>query len=370
MADRVKILHLIDHLASGGAQEVILGLARYLDRAQFDMHVWCLHGHGSYLKELQSLGVKVRSLSPWKFNPLLPLWLWLCLRRERYDILHLHLSFSTFLGGIAGRLTGIPNIIVTIHALKNQSLPWVFPLWKSLAPLYDKFVAEVDRSVDELRVTGIPPNKIALIRLGTEKAETISSKSHSSVDHWAVDGKNPIILNIARLHKHKGQLYLIRAMVEVVHKIPSAKLLVVGDGPMRSTLEREIRNLQLESSVFLLGFRRDLEALYSNCDVFVLPSVHEGMGLATVQAMAYGKPVIASAVGAISEAVLPGQTGVLVPPRDPGALAQAIISLLRDVETRCRLGRQAQSYVQSKFRLSRMVQEYEMLYRDLSAQNP
>ncbi|MCD6554887.1 MAG: hypothetical protein J7M16_12865, partial [Anaerolineae bacterium] len=74
MADRVKILHLIDHLASGGAQEVILGLARYLDRAQFDMHVWCLHGHGSYLKELQSLGVKVRSLSPWKFNPLLPLW--------------------------------------------------------------------------------------------------------------------------------------------------------------------------------------------------------------------------------------------------------------------------------------------------------
>ena len=278
------------------------------------------------------------------------------------------MSFSIFLGGIAGRLAGVPHIIATIHALKNQSLPWVFPLWKLLAPLYDKFVAEVDYSVNELEDAGIPPARITLIRLGTKIVDSTLFEHHSSVSHLAVDGENPIILNIARLHKHKGQRYLIQAMAKVIREVPSAKLLIVGDGPLEADLMKEIQRLQLEDSVFLLGFRRDLESLYSNCDIFVLPSVREGMGLATIQAMTYGKPVVASNVGAISEAVRPDQTGMLVPPGDSEALAQAIITLLRDTETRERLGRQSQSFVRNKFRLDRMVHEYQVLYQTLLTQ--
>jgi glycosyltransferase involved in cell wall biosynthesis len=330
--------------------------------------VWCLHGRGFYLDALQGHGTAARSLSPRKYDPLIFLKLWLGLRRERYDILHLHLSFSTLFGGIAGRLAHVPNVIVTIHGLKNQSLPWIFPLWKALAPLYRRFVAEVELSVEELLETGIPPHKVAFIRLGTTKVDVVPSEAPPTVDHRGVNGTDPIILNIARLHPHKGQIYLVRAMRDVVGEIPSAKLLVVGDGPIRSVLEREIQELQLERSVYLLGFRRDLEALYSSCDIFVLPSVREGMGLATIQAMAYGKPVIACDVGAVSEAVRPHRTGMLVAPEDPDALARAIISLLRDAEARERLGRAARSFAQSRFSLDRMVSEYDALYSELASE--
>jgi len=366
---KVKVLHIIDHLGSGGAQEIVLDLARYLDHAEFDLQVWCLHGYGSYFNELRALGIPVKSLSRWKFNPFIPLSLWYGLRKEQFDILNLHLSFSTFLGGVLGRLAGVSKIVVTIHALKNQSRLWVFPMWGLLSSLYDKFIAEVAYSVKELRESGIASEKIAFIRLGTKKAVVDSDVSDAplSVGHWAVNGENPILLNIARLHEHKGQIYLIRAMESVIQQMPAAKLLIVGDGPLEAVLETEIKRLHLENSVFLLGFRRDLEALYSSCDVFVMPSVHEGMGVAIIQAMAYEKPVIASDVGAIPEAVRPGETGVLVPPGDPAALALAILDLLGNPERLHCLGKQAQAFVREEFLLGNMIRGYTALYRSLSA---
>jgi len=366
LVECLRVLHLIDHLSSGGAQEVVLNLARHMNSSQFELCVWCLHGNGSYLKELQELGIKVKSLSRSKFNPLLPLLLWLSLKREHFDILNLHLSFSILLGGVVGRLSGVSCIVVTIHALKNQSLPWIFPLWRLLSFLYDKFVAEVEQSVEELRATGIASGKTALIRLGTGIPDLTSSPR--KIDHRIMNEKNLIVLNVARLHKHKGQVYLVRAMAKVIRTVPLAKLLIVGDGPLGPDLAHEIREWHLETAVFLLGFRRDLEVLYSSCDVFVLPSVREGMGLATIQAMAYGKPVVACDVGAVSEAVRSGRTGVLVPPRDSDALAQAIIALLHNPEARDRLGRQSQALVRKEFSLERMVQGYEMLYRELADQ--
>lgn len=367
MTDRITVLHLIDHLGAGGAQEVVLNLARSLDRGRWDTRVWCLHGRGQYYDELRSLGAEVRSLSTWKANPLIPVRLLLGLRRQRCDILHLHLSFSTLAGGLAAWLAGVPRVVVTLHALKNQSLPWVFPMWAFLSALYDKFVAQVDMSARELRAVGIPPSKIAVIRLGTEMEPDSESEAVPLTQWLNAADEGPILLNIARLHKHKGQIHLIRAMARVVREIPSARLLVVGDGPMKQALGGEIAKLGLDKSVLLLGFRRDLRALYSASTLFVLPSTQEGMGVVTIQALAHGLPVVASDVGAVSEAVKPGETGLLVPPGDPKALAEAILVLLSDAGQRHRLGQQGQAHAREWFGLRKMVEGYEDLYGALQS---
>ncbi|MGC9357943.1 MAG: glycosyltransferase [Anaerolineae bacterium] len=364
MAAPIRVLHIIDHLGSGGAQEVVLDLARHLDPNRFEVEVWALHGRGSYFEELEALGISVRSLVNSKYNPWLPLGMWRALRAQTYDILHLHLSFSTLLGGFLGRLSGASRIVVTIHALRNQSLPWVFPMWGVLSPLYTRFVAEVRRSVDELRESGIPQEKIALIILGTDKARMGELVPTEPLDSLPA-GEGPVLLNIARLHPHKGQRYMIDAMPKIVSEFPAARLLLVGDGPQLSLLQRDVERLGLQDSVLLLGFRRDLEALYAGCDLFVMPSVREGMGLVTIQALAMGKPVVATDVGAISEAVIPGRTGLLVSPRDPDALAKACIRLLRDKDMSERFGKQGRAFVREHFALETMVDGYEKLYTSL-----
>ena len=148
----------------------------------------------------------------------------------------------------------------------------------------------------------------------------------------------PVVGNIAALVPHKGQRHLIEAAHLVVQEIPDARFVILGEGELREPLERQVRDHRLEKHVLLPGFRTDVIGCLKGFDVFAMSSVTEGLGTSLLDAMACGKAVVATTAGGIPEVVADGDTGVLVPPRDHTALAQAIVRLLTNEDLRARMG--------------------------------
>lgn len=180
----------------------------------------------------------------------------------------------------------------------------------------------------------------------------------------ALDGEGPVLINVARLViAHKDQLSLIRAMRVVRQYLPGARLLIVGEGKDRPIIEHEIRNLHLNEVVLLLGNRHDVSALLALADVFVFPSRYEGFGLAVAEAMAAGKPVVASRVAPLTELVEDGGSGYLVQPGDSEALASAILRIAEDPPRAQEMGARGRLLAREKFDIARCARGWEEAYR-------
>jgi glycosyltransferase involved in cell wall biosynthesis len=177
------------------------------------------------------------------------------------------------------------------------------------------------------------------------------------------DRNVPLVLVPARLHEQKGHRYLLRAIVE----IPGAHFALAGDGPERAALEAQAHDLGIEERVSFLGYRDDVGALLSACDLVVLPSLYEGLPVALLEAMAAQRPVIATRIGGTDELVASGRTGLLVEPRDPVALAVAIRSLLADPATARLLAERASVVVKTRFSAEAMCGRVSKVYRELLA---
>ena len=179
---------------------------------------------------------------------------------------------------------------------------------------------------------------------------------------WLPHGA-PVIGNVAALVPHKGQKHLIEAAALVVRQVPDARFVIAGEGELRDALEQQIRHLGLEKHVLLAGFRPDVLSVHKAFDIFVMSSVTEGLGTSILDAMASGKPVVATAAGGIPEIVRDGRTGLLVPPRDHDAMAAAIVTLLRDEPLRRRMGEAGQSLANARFSAERHVRETLEVYQ-------
>lgn len=177
--------------------------------------------------------------------------------------------------------------------------------------------------------------------------------------------KDVVLLHVGRFAPQKNHLLLIEAFALAVKEYPTMQLWLVGDGPLQPAVERLVKEKGLEEKVLFLGIRDDVPKLLADSDVFILPSDWEGVPLTVLEAMAAGKPVIATAVGGVPELVEDGATGVLVPPRDPEALAQGILRLVKDPDLRRRMGKAARERALEHFDISRTAREYEALYLKL-----
>jgi glycosyltransferase involved in cell wall biosynthesis len=361
---RRRVLVLITLTEMGGAQTYVAALLPAL-RQEFDVTV-AAHGSGWLAEQANAAGVPFvalqhvrRPLSPREdlrgLRELVRL-----IRRVRPDVVHANSSKAGVLGRLAAALTGVPVRLFTVHG-------WAFKAHSGLAA---KAYLWADRAMRPLttRTICVARSELAAgVRARTCRADaTVVIRNGVRLDrprrrHPAVADGPATVLAVGRLREPKDFLTLVRATAQL--PAGSARVLIVGDGPDRAAIDHEVSRLGLRDTVELLGERADVAELLAGSDVFVLPSRSEGMPMSVLEAMAAGLPVVASAVGGVPELVRDGETGTLVAPGDPGALAGALGALVADPAQRTRLGAAARTRAEAEFGIEACRQAHVDLYR-------
>lgn len=291
------------------------------------------------------------------------------LRRIKPRIVHTHLFHADLYGIPAARMARVPVVITTRH---NDNAFRRRPLFRGVNRVLWRMVdAGIAISASIARfavdVEGAPPQKVHTITYGLRYSPLSSAQQRQNREaarRKLVISPDTVLLGIVcRLVEQKGVLYGLRAFSQVARQFPNAYLVIAGDGDLRRSLEAELLPLGLQGRVRFLGWRDDAAQLMAGFDVLLVPSLWEGFGLVILEAMAQAVPAVASRVSAIPEIVQHGETGLLVPPKDETALAQALSTLLGDHALRRHMGMMALERLEEHFTAARMVQQTADLYQ-------
>ena len=360
---RARVLLLITLAETGGAQAYVAALAAALKR-EYDVVV-AAHGDGFLRDAARRAGVPYvplrhlrRRLDPVR-DALALAELFLLFRRERPLVVHANSSKAGVLGRLAALVARVPVRMFTVHG-------WAFKAHSGHAATAYLWA---DRLMSPFTTTTIcvaHGERSAGLRARTCRADrTVVIHNGVALDaprrRPGAATRPATLLSVGRLRAPKDFLTLVRAMTAL--EPGSARLLIAGDGPDRDAVAAEVARLGLDGTVELLGTRSDVPALLAGADVFVLASDSEGLPMSVLEAMSAGLPVVASAVGGVPELVRDGETGALVPPRDSGALARALVPLVADIALRDRLGEAGRRRVEREFSLARFEREHLELYR-------
>ena len=372
----IHVLHIITRLDVGGSTEnTVLSVTR-MPQAEFRSGLIAgrttdpppgvaevLSRAGVFYTEIRSLR---RAVSP--FLDWVALWrLWRVIRRVPVDIVHTHSSKAGFLGRLAARAAGVPRIVHTphghvFHGYFSAVATHAFSLMERVAaPWTDRIITLSDEEArDHLRRGIGTPGQFVTIPSGVELGPVLSA----APTHLVPDG--PVVGAVARLVPVKGLHHLIDAAPIVLRHCPRARFLLVGEGEMRTALEARARARGLQAHILFAGYREDVASVIAGTDLVVLPSINEGMGRVLVMAMALGKPIVASRVGGVAELLGEGEAGILVPPGDPAALAEAITTLLRDSPRARTLGEAGRRRA-PRYSAEAMLEALAKLYREVMA---
>lgn len=363
----LSVLMFSNTMARGGAEEHMLLLARYLDRKLFKIDFMCTPVVAASIKSdlPEDVGVHVLTFaSPMHLGAALALRRFL--KARRIQILHSHMFQSSLCASPVGKLAGVPAVIETPHVREKWRKGWKssFLIDRMAAHAVDRFIAVSHANARYLaEEKGLPTEKITVIQNGCDISRI--DKSHFRNDlkrSLGFQDDDPVLLVAARLEEQKGHRVLIDAMATITHEFPNARLICLGEGVLRPTLEAQIRNRGVSKSVRMLGFQANIQDWLGICDISVLPSFYEGLPLVAVEASACGKPVVATDVDGTPEIVVNGRSGLLVPPGDSGKLAEAICSLLKNPDLRREFGAFGRSYVRETFTHDRQVRKTEKCY--------
>ncbi|HID91008.1 TPA: glycosyltransferase family 1 protein [Candidatus Bathyarchaeota archaeon] len=300
------------------------------------------------------------------------------LRERDFDIVHAHHAFSptSLLSIAAAKKLGIPAVLTnhTIPFANDARYFWT-PMGLSLLFPFRRYITRADRVIAVSKAAAdfiehfVPRRKIVIIPNGIDIHRFDPINRHATIGNTAAvtEGK-PIILYVGRLVHRKGVHVLVEAMPIVLKEFPGAQLLIVGDGYMRGLLKLLVKSLKLEASVKLLGLLPDdgLLKLYEVSDVFALPSLYgESFGVVLLEAMAAGKPIVASRAGGIPEIIKDNVTGILVKGGNKDDLANAILKILSDPDLAKLLARNGRKMVENKYSWSVVAEDIERVYREL-----
>jgi glycosyltransferase involved in cell wall biosynthesis len=362
-------MYVVDHLKIGGAQTHLVQLLSRLDRQRFQPMVCALKAQGELCRTVEAMGVPVfdgglgRTLMGWGGARVLARLAGL-FRRERVDVAHAYLFHPNVLAPIAGRLAGVPAVVASKRSLDRypSRLPrWACRLGNRLADRVTINADAIGRFV--AAEEGCPPAKMVLIPNGVrEEALEAPADGRAKRRELGIPAEAPIVGAVSRLAWKKGIAHLVQATPRILAAAPDARVVVAGDGPLRDELRAEAAALGVGDRVLLLGSRDDTIALMAAFDVFVLPSVVEGMSNALIEAMAVGRPVVATDVGGNPEVVVDGQTGLLVPPAAPDRLAAAVVTLLGAPGRAAEMGEAGRRRVMGHYRVDAMTRHIEALY--------
>jgi len=366
----VRVLLLVDQLGGGGAERVVVDTATHLpSHCEVVVCATRAAGNFAYADELHESGV-----------PLVRLY-----RSSRYDVegllrlrglvaaykphvVHAHMFGSNVWARLLRLTARIPVVVCHEHTWsydrRNKARIVVD---RALSPLADAIIAvsEADRQ-KLIEVEGLPPNKVRVVYNGIDFARLDRRRpSHGGGAEWGPRQGEAVLLAVGKLQEQKGYPVLLRALALVLKQVPSTRLLIAGEGPLQSKLEMLAAELGVADKVSFLGFVRDVGSLLLAADVFVMASYFEGHPIALLEAMAAARPVVATSVGGVPEIVRQGETGLLVPPNDPHALAEAIVASVCDPALRRRLGLSAAEDVRRRFSIEGAIGRYVALYEEL-----
>ena len=362
----IEVLYLITELSMGGAQRALLHLLGGINRERFTPTVACLYnGDGEIAHEIQTLDIPVFDARMYGKTDLMALnRLYQHVRSQRLTILHTSLFHANLPGRIIGRWTGVPIIISSERTMAMES-EWRYRLNRWTFGNVDRVVA-VSREVGEFCIThiGLPVQKMVVIHNGVDIPTLPLDAREQARLELGLSQDALVCGAVSRLELVKGIDDLILAFAQVGTAL-AAHLVIVGDGPERRHLEQVVQELGVTDRVIWVGYSANIPSLLSAFDIFVQPSLHEGLPNTVLEAMAAGLPVIATRVGGTPEMVLNGETGMLVPKSDPDSLADAITPLLGNPEARESMGRAGRQRVQQHFTVEEMVQKTEQLYEEL-----
>ncbi|MFQ5875666.1 MAG: glycosyltransferase, partial [Dehalococcoidia bacterium] len=330
MSHRKKILWLIKGLGLGGAERLLATALPHVDRNVFSYEVaYFLPWKNDLVPEFEQADIPVACLNLGKpYNPMGLFRLTRFLREREIDILHCHLPYSGVLGRVAGRLAGVKGIVYTEHNVLEMYHPITRFCNVLTSPLNDVTIAvseEVQRSVlkrwaPARRTVATICNGVDLNSLGPNGVRPEMVK-----EALGIPGAHRVVGNVAHVRPEKGQEYFLQAAKLVLDKCPDVTFVIVGREKTNGELHRlrELATqLRIQDKVIFAGFREDVLHLMTTFDVFVLSSLHEGLPVALLEAMALGKPSVATRVGGVPEVIDDGVNGFLVQPRDPTGLAE------------------------------------------------
>ena len=381
--NKTKVLFIITQSELGGAQRWVFDMATNLDKSRYEIVVACgdnkIRPIGSVksislINRLEETGIQtkqlhhlIRNLNPLKdFRALVEIYH--LIKKEKPDVLQLCSTKAGLLGSIAGKMVGIKK---TIYRIGGWSFNDPRPRWQNFiflwlekfsAPLKDKIIVNSQKGYDEaLQYKICPKEKLALIYNGIDLSNIMRSRY---IRYGEKNGGNGIVIGcIANFYPTKGLQYLIEAANLLKFEIRNSKfeIHIVGDGQQRPLLESLIKKYQLKDQVLLAGQQKDPWQYFAEnggIDLFVIPSLKEGMPYVLLEAMALGLPIIATTAGGIPEIISDKENGFLVPPQNPQALAEAIEYLMNNPELRNKLSKFALKDVQG-FTIQTMINHYE-----------
>jgi glycosyltransferase involved in cell wall biosynthesis len=370
---RRKVFFLLDSLAVGGTETQAVELATRLDPRRYEVTLGCLRARGPLLEKLAGSSVSVCEFHPKggldSLHGMYQLFrLAIFLRRGRFQIVHAHDLYSNMMGIPAAVIARVPVIISSRRDLAH--LDWYQTgrrVWLRRLQNLSTAVLANAHAIREALVAEdhFAPQKVRVIHNGVD----VDRFARGSRDRtWLMPGAEhePWIALVGNMHSDvKGHPWLIAAAAVIVREFPQTRFLLVGDGEQRKDFERQVAELGLGAHFSFLGRRDDVPRILSCCDIGVLPSKAEGLPNAVLEYLSAGLPTVASRVGGNAEIVQDGTTGLLVPPQDSSALADAVLRLMRNSDFADNLGKNGREYVVANFSFQRMLENTDDLYTEL-----
>ncbi|MDI3534634.1 MAG: hypothetical protein PWQ82_999 [Thermosediminibacterales bacterium] len=358
-----RLAHVISDVNVGGAGRYLWNLLKYSNTELFNIDIICPH-NGELFKLFSNLDFNLlelpdgdNTLSLKQFRVLNCYF-----SKNKYHIVHTHANLS---GRLAAVLNKVPVKVYTRHGIgKNRTK--MGKLQNRLISLFtDRAVAVSNAVKDSLVRDGFPSNKITVIYNGIDFEEIHNAGFKNIKKELGFDENIFVIGVVARLTPEKGHEILLKALQKLKQRDKQFKVLFIGDGVYKNNLENQIKNLGMENDVYILGYRKDVISIIKNLDISVLPSLSEGLGLALLESMACGVPVIGTKTGGIPEIIKHMHNGLLVKSGDEHGLADAIEMLMIDRNLRLKLAEKGRETVEKSFNALKMAEETEKMYLQL-----
>jgi len=345
----------------GGQNQVLLTVLGM--RALGHRSMLVAHAAGE-LRQRAKEGLELIPLAPKTEMDLGAAWrLSRAIKQLQPDVIHAHDPHGVAMAALALSMStqlAKPPLVaarrVDFHLKSNALSRWKYRQ-------VDCFICASDAIRAMLVADGVPTSRAVTVYEGIDIGHVDAAPPADLHSELWLPHNSPIVGNVAALVPHKGQRHLIEAAASVIKKVPDARFVIAGEGELRPALERLIKDHHLEKHVFLVGFRPDILSVHKGFDIFVMSSVTEGLGTSLLDAMACGKPIVATTAGGMPEVVADGRTGILVPPRDHAAMAEALIRLLSDAALRAEMGAAGVARARARFSAERMVQDTLDVYK-------